>query len=188
MISERYVNELAPHAVKFTKITVPASKTVKVNNFVSKIIRRKILEEGYAIDNGQMETRYRTGFTGEAALEEMLGVELIDWSVGDSQYYDVPDLKNIGLDVGIKTVEYGKFPVIHRRFLRPEIINIKMTDNTVYVCGLASVEVLQEYQDDELILSPKLREKGTKTGFFGFHALKQFCDTNDLQKILQPVK
>ena len=40
-----------------------------------------------------------------------------------------------------------------------------------YICGLATVEVLNKYQSLDLILSPSLRKRGTKTGFYGFHKL-----------------
>lgn len=103
---------------------------------------------------------------GEAALELYLETKFIDWTIGKSIDYHVPDLSKIGLNVGIKTVEWGKFLVIFKNSLSPEIIMIKRTRNTVLLCGLATNDILNKYQCDDLIIDKKLREKGSKTAFY----------------------
>ena len=55
-------------------------------------------------------------------------------------------------------------------------------ENLVFVCGLADVEVLNRCQDDELILSPNLRRRGTKTGFWGFQFLTPINSLEDLSR------
>ena len=79
-------------------------------------------------DPFQEEKRWFTGFCGEAACEELLGIEIIDWSIGSSEKYHVSDLKEQGYNVGVKTVEWGKFHVIFRTSRSPQIMVFKMKD------------------------------------------------------------
>lgn len=92
----------------------------------------------------------------------------------------IPDIP--GYRVGIKTVERDKFPIIFKDNSYPQIICIKSTkyNNLIFVCGLATSNVLNNYQDDDLILDPNLRARGTKTGFYGFEQLVPIKSLNDL--------
>lgn len=118
---------------------------------------------------------------GEAALEKILGIPIIDWTIGDSDKYHIPDIP--GYKIGIKTVEYGKFPIVFKHNYYPQIICIVDTKKVgnVYVCGMASVEVLNTYQDDSLIIDDKLRSRGTKTGFYGFDFITPIESLDDLE-------
>jgi hypothetical protein len=53
----------------------------------------------------------------------------------------------------------------------------------VYICGVATVDVLNKYQSIELIKNSKLKARGTKTGFYGFNKLKKFSTLEDLKTI-----
>lgn len=105
-------------------------------------------------------------------------------SIGYSNDYNTADLRLLGYNVGIKTVELNKFPIIHKVAHRPELINIKRTEDTIILCGLATIDVLNNYQDDDLILSPALRRRGTKTGFYGFEHLLKIETLSDIDKVL----
>jgi hypothetical protein len=152
----------------------------KIDCWVKKVIEIKKKEGHHIIDDGQEYKRFFTGMMGECAMEKLFGVRFIDWSVGDSSDYNSADLRSLGLNVGIKTVELGKFPVVHKRVYRPELINIRRTEDTIILCGFATVDVLEKYQDDSLILSPKLRQRGTKSGFYGFEHLLKVETLNDI--------
>jgi hypothetical protein len=155
----------------FVRIILSETKVETVKNFVKKVIQEKINESHHVVDSGMEEKRWTTGFLGESAVEQFFDTEFIDFSVGSSTNYHVPDLKKIGYDCGVKTVEKDKFPVIFRKSYKPEIIVVKQSDKVFYICGLATTDVLNEYQSLDLILSPSLRRRGTKTGFYGFHKL-----------------
>lgn len=180
---KNYSQYVDPHLKRFKPVQVPAEKIEKIRAFVDQVIEAKKKEKHHMIDSGSEYTRFYTGTLGEAAVEELLGVELIDWSIGQSAIYNEGDLKKFGLDIGIKTVEHGKFPIIHKNVKRPEVINLKMDESRVLVCGLATVDVLRDCQDDSLILSPNLRRRGTKTGFYGFDRLVTFQSLDDLRRI-----
>ena len=86
--------------------------------------------------------------------------------------------------MGVKTVEMGKFPVIFKKEYQPELIVVKRNENTVILCGLATVDVLTRYQDDSLVLSAALRRRDTKTGFYGFEHLQKIETLDDVRRIV----
>lgn len=180
-----FKNFVEPFESNFVRIIVPVEKIEKINEFVKSVIGKKKEEFHHRVNGKQEFKRFYTGTLGEAAIEELLQKEFINWSIDVSTVYDKSDLINLGLNIGIKTVEYGKFPIIHKKVLRPEIISIKISDNEILVCGYASVQVLKTYQDDDLILSPYLRRKGTKTGFWGFSALEHFRNFLELKNLYE---
>ena len=154
----------------------------KIDNFVTQVIQAKQQEKHHKIDDKNEYKRFFTGMMGEYAVEKILGQKFVDWSIGDSAIYNVADLNALGINIGIKTVEIGKYPIIHKEAERPEIICIKRRDNLIIICGLATIDVLNTYQDDSLVLSPYLRRRGVKTGFNGFEHLIGFSTLEDLKK------
>lgn len=163
------------------KVKIEADVLKKIEVFVSNIIKKKSDEPQHIIDNMKERKRFTTGLLGEAALEKVLGIPIIDWTIGDSKDYHVPDIP--GYSVGIKTVEYGKFPIIFKKNFYPQVICIVDTkeEGTVYICGIAMTDILNEYQDISLVLDEKLRARGTKTGFHGFDYLQDISGLNDLE-------
>ena len=170
-----YETYVRPYEHRFCKVVVPDETVRRLKAFAYQVVQAKQYERHHQVDNGQEFKRFYTGLLGEAALEILLQIPIIDWNIGNSKNYNVPDIETLG--IGIKTVEYGKFPIIFKHNTYPQIINFKVNDNTVLVAGLAGVHALNTYQSDDLILSPKLRARGTKSGFYGLHTLI------DLQKI-----
>ncbi len=176
-----YKEFVAPYKNNYKVVFLPEKKIEKARNFAKNIIMEKMTEEHHQIDCGNQIGRFFMGMLGEIAIETLFGIDFIDWSIGDSKFYNSADLKDLGLNIGIKTVEGGKFPVIHKKPKRPEIINISLRTNAIAVCGLASIRVLLKYQDDGLILSPNLRARGVKTGFYGFKELQSFKNLSELK-------
>ena len=167
---------------KFEKVSVDHNKIDKVREFVIELIKVKKNEPHHVIDGSQEHKRWTTGVLGECAVEIFLGKEFVDYTIGDSKSYHKPDLSTIGLKCGVKTVEYGKFPVIFKRSKVSEIIVIKNSDSEFLICGLARSNVLNKYQSEELILSPQLRARGIKTGFYGFDKL---ISPNEMKSMFQ---
>ncbi|MCU5068336.1 hypothetical protein GH839_21525 [Bacillus thuringiensis] len=183
-----YETHVLPFKNQYKKIIVPEPKIKRIKEFVSELIKIKEKESHHSIDNRSHFKRYYTGTLGEAALEEYLEVDnIIDWTIGNSNHYHKPDLSNIGVKAGIKTVEYGLFPVIFKNSYSSEVIMIKVSDNHIVLCGLATKNILNSYQSDELIKDSYLRQRGTKTGFYGFEYLKTFSKLDELRK-MSPIK
>ena len=176
-----YDSHVNPYSSNFIKVIIPEVKIQRIKDFVIKIVERKLQEEHHKIDGKNEYKRYYTGMLGEAAIEELLGINIIDWTIGNSSYYHTADIKS--LKIGIKTVEHGKFPIIFKKNYYPQIINVRTSKNIVWVCGLATKNILNKYQSDDLILSPYLKARGTKTGFYGFNELITFHTIEELKRI-----
>lgn len=173
-----------PYAVKISKcaknfipVTIPEEYKNDVKKLAERIVAVKSCEAHHRLDNNAELKRFTNGLLGEAALEILLGVDIIDWEEGDSAFFDHPDIP--GYKVGIKTVEYGKFPIIPKRNQYPQIICL-ITPTKVFVCGLATEEVLNTFQDDNFIVDPYLKARGVKTAFTGFDKLIHIEHLQDL--------
>lgn len=175
-----YSEEVLKYKNSFIRVEISEYDISTAKEFTKLKVERKLQEYQHKIDGDVEFKRTLTGIKGEIAIETFLGRQFIDWTIGDSRNYDKADLLPLGLNIGIKTVEFGKFPVVHKVIKRPEIITILENWNTILICGLASVPVLKKHQDDDLILNKKLRDKGTKTGFYGFDCLQEFKSVKDL--------
>lgn len=171
----------------FICVEIEEEKIKKLENFVENIIKQKEEEKHHKIDGKNEYKRFYTGFLGEAALEEVLGIDLIDWSIGKSDEYNIADLHKIGLNVGVKTVESGKHHIIHSKPVRPEIIMFKdkNKNNRVIIMGVATVENMKKNQNRELILSPFLKARKEKTAFCGYKEVKPFKSLKELNGILK---
>lgn len=164
--------------------TVKLNDTTKLDTFIKEMLVKKKSEAHHKSDPFNEAYRLRTGMGGEMALEQFLGKQFVDLSIGNSNDYHVPDLSKLGLNVGIKTVERGKYPVIFKHSERPEIIILRLADDTFSILGIALVEDLNFHQDDSYILSPALRSRGTKTAFIGLHKIKKFDNIKELMEII----
>lgn len=168
-----YDTHVRPFAESFIKIKMSDEEIKKANKWVLEMQLAKLAEYYITMDIYSSHRRLFTGIIGEMAVEKLLGKEFIDWSIGDSKNYQFPDLKNLGSEIGVKTTEYGKFPVIYKKNEYPQIFVIyRPQDQAAFICGIADVQTLNTYQSDELILSPALKAKKVKTAFYGFEFLK----------------
>jgi len=167
---------------KLPRVTVIQETINKINKFCDGMIDAKMDEGHYQKDNDQMGSRFQTGFLGEAAANQFLGIDSQDFTISNSKKYDVSDIDSLG--IGVKTADWFKYHVVHKNGKRPEIMMVRYDETTFLVCGLATVEILQAYQDDKLILNHKLRAKGTKTGFYGYEHLLKFNNLDELKALL----
>ena len=122
----------------FRRVIIDPAYYEQIEGFVKRLIAEKSKEKHHQVDNYHEEKRFMTGFLGEAALEKLLGISIIDWSIGPSGLYHRPDIP--GYCVGVKTVERGKFPVVFKNNYYPQIMCVRShkKENLVFVCGLAT--------------------------------------------------
>lgn len=183
---EVYIKYIEPNISSFTRIEFNKQELIPVIELTKRIVEEKEKEFNYQIDGISTHKRYMTGLVGELAIERLFGINFIDYTQEANQthskYFNTPDLEKAGINLGVKTVEYGKVPLIPSRNNYSQIICIRDTPKSVLVCGIATNEILNTYQDEELVLSKKLRELNDikrsnnnigniKTGFYGFHKL-----------------
>jgi hypothetical protein len=164
----------------YKKFVFTNKELLPIIELTKRIVDEKQKEENHRIDNLNTHKRFMTGLIGELAVEKFLNINIIDYSQSHSKFYNQPDIAN--QRIGIKTVEYGKVPLIPAHNTYSQIICIRETPRTVLVCGLATADVLNEYQDEDLVLAKSLRQlneqkrasgrqNSIKTGFYGFHKL-----------------
>jgi hypothetical protein len=167
-----YDTHVRPYAHQFIRIKMDTPELRKACKWALDMCDAKSIEMIIVRDSCNSFKRLLNGVIGEMAIEKLLGFNFIDWSIGESKDYARPDLVLSGHNIGIKTVEYGKFPIIPKLNDYTQFINIyRKNDNICFICGLAEPDVLNKYQSDDLVLSDNLRRKGTKTAFYGFEHL-----------------
>ena len=157
-----------PHFNTFELVTIDDATIERVQSFVSNLINVKLSEGHHKKDGGMEYKRWMNGILGECAVEKYIDKKFVDLSIGDSNKYHIPDMSSLGIQCGIKTVEIGKFPIIFKTSKTPEVIVIRESKHDFYICGVATIAVLNEFQSDDLVVSESLRRRGTKTAFYGF--------------------
>lgn len=165
-------------------VTLSENNTKKLDEFVKNVMVKKKNESHHVVDSFNEAKRWRTGTGGELALSQFIGKDFVDLTIGESTDYHVPDLSSIGLGVGIKTVELGKYPIIFKQSEKPEIIIIRLDDDKFCILGVVTPEDLNKYQSDDEILSPSLKARGTKTAFVGLFKIKPFSNYEELLKLI----
>jgi hypothetical protein len=178
----KYEDDVVPFLSKAMIIELSPTDIELVRQFALQFQKAKSTEYIHQIDDEQEIKRYMTGFSAELALEKMLGVRILDTTLGKSENYHHADLKSNGINVGIKCAHYGNYPVVFKQPYNAEIVTV-LRDNKVYVCGIASVQTMLKYADDDLILNAKLRARGVKSGFYGFEHLIPFSNLTELKTI-----
>lgn len=180
MVDFLYEDLVARFAGNFVPVIIRQDMIKDIEDLAKRIVAKKIEEGHHIVDGNSEEKRFTTGLMGEAAVESLLGIKIIEWSAGDSRDFDHPDIS--GLNIGIKTAERGKFPIIFKKNYYGQIICVRSDkrDDVVFVCGLATPDILNRYQSDSLVLSQGLRSRGVKTGFYGFGKLKKIRSLEDL--------
>lgn len=174
------INKVAQSRPNMIYITITDEELAKIDEFVKEKIKAKMLEDQHKVDGGEEYKRSFTGMMGEVAVAKHFGKNFVDWTVGSSRKYNVADLRSIGYNVGIKTVEMGKFPLVTRNAYRPELICVRKNDNTIVICGLATSNVIRANLNDNFVKSPNVIKRGEKSAFTGFHELIKISSLDEL--------
>jgi hypothetical protein len=170
-----WIDQNLPHQP--IPVFVPTRTIERIQTeLLDKVVALKLTEPGHEDDYRNERKRWLTGLSGEAAMEIMINKSLIDWDAKDSRQFNSPDLRKVGLNIGIKTVEEGKMPLIKKIPKYPEIILIKRSMNDFLVCGLAPEQLMVDNQSDIYVLDPNVIKKNWKTAFTGFGGLRPFKD------------
>lgn len=166
------------HLDSYPKVSLSTEKDSQIRSFVKQVIEKKRSEGGqYFKDPKSLAKRYYTGWGGECAVEQYIGKSFVDFTVGDSHDYYVPDLKSAGYDVGVKTVNMGDFPLLRKptpsSSNTPQIIVLRESKLDYYICGLATYEVVNNPSNFSqlLVRSGGVLEVGNKSAFYRFDSL-----------------
>lgn len=179
-------NIYGTHELRGILVELSEHSLNRINSFVTEIVAEKVKESHHEKDGNNERRRFSTGTKGERALEILLNRTFIDWTIGDSRRYNYSDLRSIGLNVGVKSVEYGKAPLISKNSSGCEVMTL-VDGKYVLICGFASVAVLNNpvNQSMDAVLSKGVKQRGVKTAFVGFDKLQKFHDYNSLQALIR---
>lgn len=162
----------------YPKVSLSTNKDAQIRSFVKRVIEKKRSEGGqYFNDPESLAKRYYTGWGGECAVEQHIGKTFVDFSIGESHDYYVPDLRSAGYEVGVKTVSMGDFPLLRKptpsSSNTPQIIVIRDSNLDFYICGLATYEVVNNPSNFSqlLVRSRGVLEVGVKSAFYRFDLL-----------------
>ena len=177
-IEPSYKHFVEPILESCPKITLSEDKDTQIRAFVKKVIEKKRSEGGqYFSDPTSLAKRYYTGWCGESAVEKYIGKTFVDFSIGDSQTYYVPDLRSAGYEVGVKTVRKGDFPLLEipspSRPTTPQVIVVRSSKSDFHICGLATYEIVNDPSNFSVLLvrSRGVLENGLKSAFYRFDKL-----------------
>jgi hypothetical protein len=176
---------------KSPKFILPDDEIVQINAWVIRLVDVKKIQEGFYKNRSvsNLTLSYQNGYQAEVCVEKLLKIKFIDWGVLKKNTlvneHNFSDLKNIDLDIGIKSSVYGKFPLVSINPTTPEIICVRITDKgvtTIYICGYASIDCLKKYSNKNISWPEDCI--GKKMEFFGYKFLQPFESIDDLQRLL----
>ena len=155
---------------------------LRADTFSRGMEQRKPNEKQYQDDGKNIKKRTGTGKKAELAVEQIIQETYTDDTIGDTSEHSHPDLKSLGMEIGVKGVTPPNFPVIFKKSKIPEIIAI-VSPTYVKVLGVASVDNLNTFQWDDGIGDPNLRKKGYKTTFWNLETIMPFRSRKELEEI-----
>lgn len=165
--------------------TLPQKRINEILNFIETV-----KENGnHKMDKNEIAERLWLSLSGEMAVEKIINKEFIDLIPREKVFYNTYSMKNIGFDCIVKTIEYGKYPIIKKNEKKSHIIVLKGNDPKKFrfmILGVATPEILRKYSSIDYIISEKIKAKNIYTAFYGFDHLIDFYDYESLSKILKP--
>ena len=182
-----YDTWVRPVKSSFIRIDLPTDSVNLLNAFVKEVVEKKKDEESYKRDPINTQKRFTTGFGGEMAVGLMLGMNIMDYRVGDARHFAMGDLSTIGLPhIGVKSIEYDtklhKFPIVHKLAIRSEIIVFKSSLSHSYlIAGLATPDVLRMFCSRDLVKDDNITKD--KECFYGIPFCRSFSSYEDLAEI-----
>jgi hypothetical protein len=159
-----YKVNVDPYIKQFIRIYINNEEYNNLKEFSVEIAKQKH-EEHFNIDDDVISKRFLTGLLGERALEIFLNLNIIDYTIGIAKDYNLPDISEF--NIGIKSCEWGKYPIIFKQNEYGQVINL-VKGQEVFICGYATVQMLQDFQNDSYVINKKLQARGTKTAYFNF--------------------
>ena len=99
-MKRNYDECVTKYSDSFVRVVLDPGYVSRIQNFVTELVEAKSKEDHHKIDSNKEVKRFTTGFLGEAALEKLFGIPIIDWTIGYSGLYHIPDIP--GYRVGKK--------------------------------------------------------------------------------------
>lgn len=85
-MKRNYDECVTKYSDSFVRVVLDPGYVSRIQNFVTELVEAKAKEDHHKIDSNKEVKRFTTGFLGEAALEKLFGIPIINWTIG---YYTV---------------------------------------------------------------------------------------------------
>ncbi len=169
------------------KIILTDLELSKIRNFVDALVDVKMTQTRFLKQQRSLVINsFNNSYMSEVAIENVIETPFIHWKIRPEKELDMSDLHFLGLDIGVKTAEYGNLPLVYRSDGKrwgckdPEIMTIIEKPNIVYIAGYATKHMVNYYQKVEYSFGDVSK---TKAGFWGFHQLYDFQTIDDLRSL-----
>ena len=158
----------------------------QIDEFTTRLTDHKMKQKKFLTQNPAIvKNSFYNGYMAEIAIENYTSTKFIHWKIRDENEQDISDLKYLGLDLGVKTAQFGNLPLVYDFPKTPEIITIINKPCTVYVIGYATRNMLDYYKSKEYCFGDA---KKTKSGFWGFHKIYEFKTIDDVKSLYNNTK
>lgn len=164
-----FINEVLAYRNNFTAIKLGYTDQVKIREAVFEALKVKSMFELRDKFEGEaFFESFSKKIYGVMAVEKCLNIDVINWEQINPKTY-IPEIEINGTLYNVLTCGNGNLPLIERINKRPAIITVAMSDEYINICGVASIDILNKYQNDKL--AGGLLSRGDKTAFVGFKFL-----------------
>lgn len=105
MYSFDYDDRIKKYYNSFVPVSIDEDYAKKISQLAKDVSAAKASERHHKIDGRNEFERWNTGFMGEAALEKLFQMKIIEWETGPSEQFLHPDVPKY--KVGIKSSTEG---------------------------------------------------------------------------------
>lgn len=106
-MKRNYDECVTKYSDSFVRVVLDPGYVSRIQNFVTELVEAKSKEDHHKIDSNKEVKRFTTGFLGEAALEKLFGIPIIDWTISIPGNATVNKL-TLSLDEVRKMLESGQ--------------------------------------------------------------------------------
>ena len=132
------------------------------------------------LDGVSFFKKFSRKVSGVIAIEKLLNIKFLDWHKINPATYQ-PIINFEGKKIEVVTFHMQTFPKIAINNKTPNIFVMQADKRKFSVCGFASTEILNKYQDINLM--DDYLAKNT-TAFYGFKYLIKVTNVNDLKILM----
>jgi hypothetical protein len=155
-----------------------------INELEGSVLKSLGLESTFQLndryDGVSFFKKFSRKVSGVIVLEKLLGIEILNWQKINPANYK-PIIIFEGKKIEVVTFDIKTFPKIPMINKIPKLFIMQSDKRKFSVCGFANTEILNKYQDINLMNDYLAKDL---TAFFGFRYLIKFTNTADLKVLI----
>lgn len=174
---------------KYVIIPITKEEYKKLDEFAWKVAEAKKKENIFCYRDKSLTSLHNTfivGICSELAVLKFIGkgIECLDLGIGRVGNFTKADLRYAGLKYGVKSSNIGNAVLVYDNHKDDEIICAVQSEKRniegkqtitniekVYICGLATAEMLNEYSSKDYVIVQNREQAIRKKGFCEYDVL-----------------